>query len=80
MGAIISILEKGKNKEVYNVGSSKVVEIKKLAQTIGNMYDCKPLCSQYDSNTAKGLIADITKLKSLGFNQKVSFEQGLKLC
>ncbi len=80
--ALVLLAEKGENNSAYNVASGTVVEIKGLAEMIANAVGNgkKPLCSKFDEKTAYGAVADVSKLKALGWRPEVSLEEGLEKC
>ena len=74
------LLGKGKHLEIYNIGTDIETTTKELAQKIGKILDCKitiqPGKLQPGSTTKR--LADITKIKKLGFKEKVTLNEGLK--
>lgn len=63
-----------------NVASGKETTIASLAYTIKGLLNSKVVVAFSGENRAgdpKSWCADITQLKSLGFSQKISFEEGL---
>jgi nucleoside-diphosphate-sugar epimerase len=79
--AFDTILNKGKHCEIYNIGTEEEVSIKKLAQKIAKIYKKRIVLK--NTNLAKGgtprRCPDISKIKKLGFVQKISLEQGIQL-
>lgn len=75
------ILNKGKHCEIYNIGTEEEVSIKNLAKKIAKIYKKRIVIK--NTNLAKGgtprRCPDISKIKKLGFVQKISLEQGIKL-
>jgi len=76
--ALLIIIEK-KFSGTINIGSGQSVTVREIAELIGTILDKKHLIK----NSPKGLpdftVADISKLKSLGWTQKVSIQEGLTL-
>jgi nucleoside-diphosphate-sugar epimerase len=79
--AFDTILNKGKHCEIYNIGTEEEVTIKNLAKKIAKIYKKKIVIKNV--NLAKGgtprRCPDISKIKKLGFVQKISLEQGIQL-
>jgi nucleoside-diphosphate-sugar epimerase len=79
--AFDAILNKGKHCEIYNIGTEEEVSIKKLAEKIAKIYKKRIVLK--NTNLAKGgtprRCPDISKIKKLGFVQKISLEQGIQL-
>jgi len=75
------ILNKGKHCEIYNIGTEEEVSIKNLAKKIAKIYKKRIVIK--NTNLAKGgtprRCPDISKIKKLGFVQKISLEQGIQL-
>ena len=74
------VLKRGKNKEIYNIGSNQEVKICKLIKIIGNILKIKFKIkkNRLKSGSAKRRCPSINKIKKLGYTSKVSLEEGLK--
>jgi nucleoside-diphosphate-sugar epimerase len=74
------ILKRGKNKEIYNIGSNQEIKISKLIKIIGNILKIKFKIkkSRLKSGSAKRRCPSINKIKKLGYTSKVKLEEGLK--
>lgn len=81
-GAMIDIAVNGKPGEDYNVGSGEEVRILDLTKKIAdlmNLGDIEIVCRGDDRpSEVPRWFADISKLKSCGFQQKVSLDEGLQ--
>ena len=74
------LLRRGKHLEIYNIGSDYEITSKELAQKISSILVCKISVKPGEllpGSTPKRL-ADITKIKKLGFRPKISLDEGLK--
>ena len=74
------LFKRGKNQEIYNIGTSEKVKISQLAQTIANILKKQIKFSR--TKLLKGSPSkrcpNIKKIKKLGFKQKISLREGLK--
>lgn len=70
------------NYESFNVGSGQPITVKEIAKTIAKLYNKKiepRITNQYRKGDIRHCFADITKIKEkLGYEPKVSFEEGMK--
>ena len=73
------ILKKGKHLNLYNIGTEEVISIKKLAQNISKILRKKILIksSPLKKGGTKKRLPDISKIKKMGFKQKITINQGL---
>ena len=73
------ILKKGKHLNLYNIGTEEVISIKKLAQNISKILRKKILIksSPLKKGGTKKRLPDISKIKKMGFKQKIRINQGL---
>lgn len=78
--AIKIILTKGKDKQIYNVGSNQEISIKKLIKIIAYLLKIKIKIKpgKIKTGSAKRRCPDITKIKKLGYKAKFSVIAGLK--
>ena len=73
------ILRKGKHLNIYNIGTSEKVKIKKLAFLISKFFNKKILFNNQKiaKGSTKNRCPDITKIKKLGFKKKNNLKTGL---
>ena len=74
------VFKKGKNQEIYNIGTSEKIKISKLAKLIAKIFGKKIKFKK--TKILKGSPSkrcpDINKIKRLGFNQKIRLKDGIK--
>lgn len=74
------VFKKGKNLEIYNIGTSEKIKIFHLAKKISKIFkkkiNIKKTKLRLGSPTKR--CPDISKIKKLGFIQKYNLEEGLK--
>jgi nucleoside-diphosphate-sugar epimerase len=73
------IIRKGKHLNIYNIGTSEKIKIKKLASLISKSFDKKILFNKKKiaKGSTKNRCPDITKIKKLGFKKKNNLKTGL---
>ena len=73
------ILRKGKHLNIYNIGTSEKIKIKKLASFISKFFDKKIIFNKKKlaKGSTKNRCPDIKKIKELGFKRKNSLKTGL---
>jgi len=78
--AFDKIFKKGKNQEIYNIGTTEIIKIKDLAKKIAKIFNIKIKLKKIKLNNGGTNIRcpDITKLKKLGFKPKINLDKGLK--
>ena len=71
--------KKGKNFDIFNVGSQKETKIRELTLSIGRILNIKLKISpgKLQKGSTRRRCPDITKLSKLGYTPKVSLEAGL---
>lgn len=81
ISGIVTILKKGKPGELYWISSGKRIWFKKFARILQNMTDCEiafPATPSYTKKVDVGnFVVDNKKLKNLGWNTKISIEDGI---
>ena len=77
---LLSVLEKGKHLEIYNIGTMEETSITQLAQEIGRCFNKKIKLATGELKAGSTLrrCPDTTKLKKLGFRPKFSLKNGLQ--
>ena len=83
VNAIKLIMEKGRNSEIYNVGSGVETSISDLVDKMISLTG-KKIQANFNSEGHEGGVSkrlpDISKLKSLGYQNKVNLIDGLNIC
>ena len=79
--AIMLLLKKGKNGEVYNVGSDNETTVLNLAEIVKNITRSNSEIKFFPLplDEPKRRSADITKLKLLGFTLRVPLNEGIQI-
>ena len=74
------IFRKGKNLEIYNIGTDEKIKIRRLANLISKIMNKKIslLNSGFFIGNTPIRCPDISKIKKLGFSQKIKIMDGLK--
>ena len=75
------IITKGKHLQIYNIGTDEKVTIRFLAKKMSKIFNKKIKIkkTKLSQGSTKKRLPDITKIKLLGFRQKIKLEQGLKI-
>jgi nucleoside-diphosphate-sugar epimerase len=74
------LLKKGKNLQIYNIGTTEKTSIKNLAKILASLLNKKIIFhkTQLRAGGTKKRLPDIQKIKKLGFIQKYNLKSGLK--
>jgi UDP-glucose 4-epimerase len=83
VSAIMTACNKQKNNyDVFNIGGNETVDVNTIAQQIARIMEVSP---SFTYTGTKGWVGDVpimlldcSKLRSLGWNPEVSFEQGIE--
>ena len=77
---LLLIKEDGGDNEVYNVGSGKNYSVNEIYQIIKDLIgaDMDPVYKDNLDGEAQITLADCAKLKGLGWQPKISLEEGIK--
>ena len=78
--AFHKIFKKGKNLEIYNIGTTEMIKIKDLAKKIAKIFNVKIKLQKKKLHLGGTNIRcpDIKKLKKLGFKSKITLDIGLE--
>ena len=78
--AFDKVFNKGKNQEIYNIGTTEIIKIKDLAKKIAKIFNVNIKLNRINLNIGGTNIRcpDITKLKKLGFKPRINIDEGLK--
>lgn len=78
--ALLLIAEKAETGEIFNLGSGKELSMRGLTEVIGSVTGRKPIVKEISEVTEDTyrLVADISKIKSLGYVPRMPLEEGVK--
>ena len=78
--AIMLLLKKGKNGEVYNVGNDREIKILELAQMVKRICGSNSpiLFGSIPEDEPKRRSADISRIRKLGFTHRIDLESGIR--
>lgn len=75
------VMTRGKHLQVYNIGTSEEITIKKVAQEVGRFFERKIQIvpgKKHEGGTTRR-VPDISKIRKFGFIPKYSFVDGLQI-
>ena len=74
------LVKKGKHRNIYNIGTDEEINIKKLVKKIIKMTNKNLLIKKniQKKGNAKRRCPDLSKIKKIGYKQKVYLDEGLK--
>ena len=74
------IFKKGKNQEIYNIGTNEKIKISNLALLIANIFKKKIILrkTQILEGSPNVRCPNIKKIKKLGFKQNIRLKDGIK--
>lgn len=78
---ILAMKSEKADYKYYNVGTGKAVTIRKVAETLVDLYkkDITPkIVNRYRTGDIRHCYADIEKIKEIGFTPKIGLKEGLK--
>ncbi len=78
---ILGLESENANNKVYNVGSGVNTSVLKVANKLKELYDSDveiTISSNYRLGDIRHNYADLSKIKSIGFEPKVSFDEGIE--
>lgn len=77
---LMNLIKKGKDREIYHIGTTDEVTIQELAFTIAKLFGIKITIvpGELTHGSPQRRCPDVTKISKLGFRPKISLEQGLK--
>lgn len=78
--AFDKILHKGKNLNIYNIGTTEIIKIKEIIQILEKIFKIKVKIENLPlkKGGTKIRCPNINKIKQLGFKQKISLREGLE--
>jgi len=78
---ILTVIERGRASEIYNIGSDKEIEILELAHIVKRVTGSKSeiIFKPLPEGDPRRRAADITKIRALGWSPKISIEEGIRL-
>ena len=78
---LLKVYDKGKNLNVYNIGTTNEISIIDLANKIAKYFEkkIKIIPGKIQKGSTKRRCPDINKISNLGFSPKYTIEEGIKL-
>lgn len=81
VNGMLTVMDKGANGEIYNIGIERRITINEALETIWKTMEWRPKEIIYQPDKPVGVVnrvADASKIKALGWEQKVSFENAIQ--
>ncbi|MGV0850959.1 NAD-dependent epimerase/dehydratase family protein, partial [Mycolicibacterium phlei] len=77
---ILTMYEQGGHREIYHIGSDEEITIRELAERVGKIVgiDLDIVPGEAPAGGTKRRCPDITKMRGLGWEPKVSLDEGLE--
>ena len=77
---LLTVLEKGKHLNVYNIGTEDIITIRNVAEKVVNCLgrQAKIITGEEAKGGTNTRCPDISKLRSLGFKPSVSLDEGIQ--
>ena len=78
---LMLVLEKGKHLEIYHIGTMEEMSIRDVAFKVGKYFgrEIEIEIGEEANGGTRRRRPDISKLRELGYNPKIHFDQGLKI-
>ncbi|MBN4049084.1 NAD-dependent epimerase/dehydratase family protein [archaeon AH-315-M20] len=78
---LMLVLEKGEHLNIYHIGTMDEISIEQVAVEVGKYFEreIEIASGEISNGGPKRRCPNITKLKKLGYEPKVSFEEGLRI-
>lgn len=79
IGALLTVIEKGEHLNVYHIGTSQEISMKKLAEMTAHCFDreIRIIPGQLMQGSTPRRCPDVSKLTKLGFTPKIDLAAGL---
>lgn len=78
---MMTLLKKGRHRQIYNIGNDKEVTIKTVAQEVARFFGrrIKIVPGKLARGGTKRRLPDISKIKKLGYRPRVSLREGIEI-
>ncbi len=77
---LMLVIGKGKHLNIYHIGTMEELPIAKVAELVGSSFGkkIKVIPGELTKGSTQRRCPDISKIRKLGFSQKIAFKEGLK--